>query len=283
MAVMKITNKKIGFIGTGQMATALASGFINKDLIDASNIRGFDVYEASASRFHTVTGGKLLASAHAVLDECDIVFLGVKPYQMNQLLDDLSQAEGRGARNPNIGQGKIFVSIAAGVQMATYMKYLGNRTSLVRVMPNTPCLVGEAASGYCLSPAISKEDADLIKSLLQTVGLAIEVTENLMDAVTGVSGSGPAYVFMMIEALADGGVKMGLPRDIALRLTAQTFKGAAEMILKTGEHPAVLKDRVTSPGGTTIAGLAALEDEGMRAALINAVETATNRSIELGK
>jgi pyrroline-5-carboxylate reductase len=134
-----------------------------------------------------------------------------------------------------------------------------------------------------LSPAVSKEDAELVKTLLQAVGLAIEFPESQMDVITGLSGGGPAYVFMMIEAMADGGVKLGLPRDVALRLTAQTFKGAAEMILKTGEHPAVLKDRVTSPGGTTITGLATLENASIRAALINTVEAATLRSIELGQ
>ncbi|HBT77554.1 MAG TPA: pyrroline-5-carboxylate reductase [Planctomycetaceae bacterium] len=277
-------NKKIGFIGTGQMATALASGLINKDVVDASKIFGFDVYDVSATRFRTNTGGTLLGTAHEVLAQCDIVFLGVKPYQMGQLLGDLSTHDDiRRSRNPNITAGKIIVSIAAGIQLATYMKYLGNQVALVRVMPNTPCLIGEAASGYCLSPAITRDDADLVKGLLETVGVAVEVTESLMDAVTGLSGSGPAYVFTMIEALADGGVKMGLPRDIALRLAAQTFKGAAQMVLATGDHPAVLKDRVTSPGGTTITGLAALEEAGFRHALIHAVESATHRSAELGK
>lgn len=275
---MKFINKKIGFIGTGQMATALACGLINKDVVDASKIYGYDVYEVSANRFRTNTGGSLMGTAHEVFDSCDIVFLGVKPYQMGGLLDDLS-AQGRRNRT----EGKIIISIAAGIKLATYMKYLGNQAPIVRVMPNTPCLIGEAASGYCLSPAITRADADLVKGLLETVGTAIEVTENLLDAVTGLSGSGPAFVFTMIEAMADGGVKMGLPRDIALRLAAQTFKGAAQMILATGEHPAVLKDRVTSPGGTTITGLAALEGAAFRAALINAVEASTLRSIELGQ
>lgn len=284
MRTMKITGKKIGFIGTGQMATALACGFINKDVVDASCIFGFDIYETSSAKFRHSTGATILGSAHQILETCDVIFLGVKPYQMGTLLDDLSHhGDDRRQRNPHLAAGKVFISIAAGIQMATFMKHLGFKVSMARVMPNTPCLVGEAASGYCLSESVTPEDAAMIRTLLETVGVALELTENLLDAVTGLSGSGPAYVFLIIEALADGGVKMGLPRDIALRLAAQTLKGAAEMVLKTGDHPAVLRDRVTSPGGTTSAGLSSLERAGLRSALIDAVEVATKRSIELGK
>jgi pyrroline-5-carboxylate reductase len=150
-------------------------------------------------------------------------------------------------------------------------------------MPNTPCLVGETAAAYCLGPGASEEDGELVRRLLGAVGVAIPVEERLLDVVTGLSGSGPAYGYLMIEALADGGVRMGLPRDVALTLAAQTLLGAAKMVLQTHEHPAVLKDRVASPGGTTIAGLQALEDRGLRGALIAAVEAATRRSAELGK
>ena len=150
-------------------------------------------------------------------------------------------------------------------------------------MPNTPCLVGQSASGYCLGPGATTADGELVARLLGTVGLALQLDEKLLDAVTGLSGSGPAFVYVMIEALSDGGVRMGLPRDVATALAAQTVKGAAEMVLSTHEHPAVLKDRVASPGGTTIAGLQALENGGVRAALISAVEAATRRSQELGQ
>jgi pyrroline-5-carboxylate reductase len=154
---------------------------------------------------------------------------------------------------------------------------------LVRVMPNTPCLVGQGACGYCLGENATAEDGRLVEQLLGSVGLAYRVDEKLLDAVTGLSGSGPAFVYMVVEALSDGGVRMGIPRPVATALAAQTVRGAAEMVLATGEHTGVLKDRVTSPGGTTIAGIQALESGGLRAALMAAVEAATRRSIELGK
>jgi pyrroline-5-carboxylate reductase len=161
-------------------------------------------------------------------------------------------------------------------------KGLASGVRLVRLMPNTPCLVGQSASGYCLGPNATPADGQLVAQLLGAVGKAFAVDEKMLDAVTGLSGSGPAFVYIMIEALSDGGVRMGLPRDVAAALAAQTVRGAAEMVISSGEHPAVLKDRVASPGGTTIAGLQALEAGGVRAALISAVEAATRRSIELG-
>ena len=150
-------------------------------------------------------------------------------------------------------------------------------------MPNTPCLIGQSASGYCLGPRATAADGQLVAQLLGAVGRAFAVDEKLLDAVTGLSGSGPAFVYVMIEALSDGGVRMGLPRDVATALAAQTVRGAAQMVLETGEHPGVLKDRVASPGGTTIAGLQALETGGLRGTLMAAVEAATRRSIELGQ
>ena len=150
-------------------------------------------------------------------------------------------------------------------------------------MPNTPCLIGQSASGYCLGPRTTSADGLLVAQLLGAVGRAFAVDEALLDAVTGLSGSGPAFVYVMIEALSDGGVRMGLPRDVATALAAQTVRGAAQMVLETGEHPGVLKDRVASPGGTTIAGLQALETGGLRGTLMAAVEAATRRSIELGQ
>ncbi len=148
-------------------------------------------------------------------------------------------------------------------------------------MPNTPCMVGAGASGYCLGSGVSNQDEQQVAGLLGAVGIACRLSESQMDAVTGLSGSGPAFVYQMIEALSDGGVRMGLGRDVATLLAAQTVLGAAKMVLETTEHPAVLKDRVASPGGTTIAGLHALEQGGLRAALINAVEAATKKSAEL--
>jgi pyrroline-5-carboxylate reductase len=160
---------------------------------------------------------------------------------------------------------------------------LGSDRRLVRVMPNTPCLVGASASAYCVGGAATCEDGQLVERLLSAVGLAIALPEPLLNAVTGLSGSGPAFVCLIIEALADGGVKAGLPRDVALKLAAQTVCGTARMVLETGQHPAALKDAVASPGGTTIAGLHELERGGVRGSLMNAVEAATRRSRELGQ
>jgi pyrroline-5-carboxylate reductase len=177
-------------------------------------------------------------------------------------------------------QDKLFVSIAAGVTIARLSAGLGT-DRVIRVMPNTPCLVGKGAAAFARGPSATPADGERVAKLLNAVGLAFELDEKLLDAVTGLSGSGPAFVYVVIEALSDGGVRMGLPRHVATQLAAQTVLGAAQMVLG-GEHPAVLKDRVASPGGTTIAGLQALEDRGLRAALIAAVEAATERSKELG-
>jgi pyrroline-5-carboxylate reductase len=175
----------------------------------------------------------------------------------------------------------LVVSIAAGISLESLERGLGAGRRLVRVMPNTPALLGEGASGYSLGAHALASDEDVVRSCLLAVGRAYRVPESLLDAVTGLSGSGPAFVYVMIEALSDGGVRVGLPRDIATALAAQTVLGAARMVLETKEHPGVLKDQVTSPGGTTIAGLHALERGGFRAALIDAVEAATRRSAEL--
>jgi len=175
----------------------------------------------------------------------------------------------------------LVISIAAGVSLGTILQRLGHDRRLARGMPNTPALIGEGASGFCLGPNARPSDEALVLSCLNSVGRAYRVPESLLDAVTGLSGSGPAFVYLMIEALSDGGVRVGLPRDVATALAAQTILGAARMVLETGQHPGQLKDQVTSPGGTTIAGLHALERGGLRATLIDAVVAATARSAEL--
>jgi len=264
--------ESVGFIGAGQMATALGQGLVKARLIPAEKILASDPLPEARERFARATGGKTTADNVEVAAACSVLFLAVKPQQMGKVL---SQLHGQ------IGPAKLVVSIAAGVRLAVLAEGLGPEVRLVRVMPNTPCLVGKGASGYCLGDRATPQDGDLVRQMLGAVGVAYPVEEKLMDAVTGLSGSGPAFVYVMIEALADGGVRMGLPRGVALGLAAQTLLGAAEMVLTTGDHPGVLKDRVASPGGTTIAGLQALEAGGLRAALIAAVEAATRRSIEL--
>jgi len=264
----------IGFIGAGQMARALAQGFAKAGLVPPERIIAWDpVAEAGPAFAKVVPGAALVASNADVVHRADVVFLAVKPQSMNAVFAEL---------NGKVSPGKLVVSIAAGVTLARLRDGL-KTDRVVRVMPNTPALIGEGAAGYALGPGASPADAELVGKLLDAVGRSFPVEERLLDAVTGLSGSGPAFVYVMIEALSDGGVRMGLPREIATALAAQTLRGAAEMVLASGEHPAALKDKVASPGGTTIAGLAALEDRGLRGALIAAVEAATRRSQELGK
>ena len=264
----------IGFIGAGQMAKALAQGFLTTGLVPANRIVACDPVAAARESFGQVVVGAVVAATNEqVVAKSDVVFVAVKPQSMSVVFDELAG---------KCGSEKLVVSIAAGVPIAKLTA--GLKTERVaRVMPNTPALVGQGAAAYSLGTGASAADGQLVGKLLGAVGQAFLVDEKLLDAVTGLSGSGPAFVYVMIEALADGGVKMGIPREVSLALAAQTVRGAAEMVISTREHPAALKDKVASPGGTTIAGLAALEDRGLRAALISAVEAATRRSAELGK
>jgi pyrroline-5-carboxylate reductase len=264
----------IGFIGAGQMAKALAAGFVAARLVAGRQIVACDPLAAAGESFAAkVPGSSILADNTEVARQADVMFLAVKPQNMAAVMSGLPTDASRG---------KLLVSIAAGVTLAKLEAGLATGR-VIRVMPNTPALIGQGASAYALGSAATAGDGQLVGQLLSAVGHAHQVEEKLLDAVTGLSGSGPAFVYLVIEALTDGGVRMGLPRDIAAALAAQTVRGAGAMVVETGQHPAVLRDQVTSPGGTTIAGLAALEDRGLRAALIAAVEAATHRSQELGK
>lgn len=265
---------RIGFIGAGRMATALAQGLVRARFTTADRILAGDVEPRAQVSFARETGCATAASNVEAARGADVVVLAVKPQTMPAVLMELE---------PHLTTGQLVVSIAAGVTLGALTGALGANARVVRVMPNTPCLVGKGASGYALGGGASSDDGALVQRLLATVGLAVELPERLLDAVTGLSGSGPAYAFQIIEALSDGGVRVGLPRDVATQLAAQTLLGAAEMVLTTGQHPAALKDAVASPGGTTIAGLAVLERAGLRAALIEAVSAATARSQELGR
>ena len=256
------------------MANALASGFV-RDLVSADRIFGCDPVLASRETFVKAVGDAATVSAKPqnCLEVVDLVFLAVKPQYVKAALAELSEV-----LNPD----QLVVSIAAGITISTLEENLPAGQRVMRVMPNTPCLIGKGACGVSSGTHATQTDSDTVCQLLETIGLVERLPESLLDAVTGLSGSGPAYVFQMIEALSDGGVLVGLPRATATRLAAQTLAGAAEMLLQTGKHPGVLKDAVTSPGGTTIAGLQALEQAGLRAALIDAVQAATVRSKELG-
>jgi pyrroline-5-carboxylate reductase len=264
----------IGFIGAGQMARALARGFTAAGLVPGERIVAFDPIADALGSFAAEVRGAVRAKSNGeVIERSQVAFLAVKPQSLPSVMGELAG---------KISADKLVVSIAAGVTLAKLGDGLKTQR-IVRVMPNTPALVGQGASAYALGAGATKEDGELTKQLLGAIGKAFPVDEKLLDAVTGLSGSGPAFVYVMIEALSDGGVRMGLPREIASALAAQTVLGSAQMVLTTGEHPAALKDKVASPGGTTIAGLAALESHGLRAALIAAVEAATRRSQELGK
>jgi pyrroline-5-carboxylate reductase len=263
---------QIGFIGAGRMATALAQGLLSAQLAKRETLLASDPSPVAVERFAEATGCRALNNNPELALACDVIFLAVKPQQISAVVHELRES---------LTSRHLVVSIAAGVTLDRLSSGLGKEPRLVRVMPNTPCLVGEGASAYCLGTSATPADGELVTQLLESVGRAFELPESLLDAVTGLSGSGPAFVYQVIEALSDGGVRMGLPREVATALAAQTVRGAAEMVLVTGEHPAVLKDQVTSPGGTTIAGLQALEAGGLRAALISAVEAATRRSTEL--
>lgn len=264
----------VGFIGAGRMATALARGLLDAGFSSSDSLVACDVDPAARLRFQELTGAQAAESADVVWDRSDVVVLAIKPQQMADVLAD--------ARSRVTGR-HLVVSIAAGVPLRSIAAGLGDHVRIVRVMPNTPCLVGAGAAGFATGGAATAADGELVERLFSTVGIAIPLPEKLLDAVTGLSGSGPAFVYEIIEALSDGGVRVGLPRDVATRLAAQTVLGAARMVLETAEHPAVLKDAVTSPGGTTIAGLHALERGGLRGVLIDAVVAATERSAELGR
>lgn len=265
---------KLGVIGCGKMGTALVEGAVRAGVTKSADITGCDPFPAARDAFVKSTGATIAEDATGVAAASEVILLATKPQDIAGALSEIAGAAA--------GKPLLVISIAAGVTLAALENAAPENIRIIRAMPNTPALVGKGAAGYCLGSRATAEDATVAEALLGAVGVSVKVPEKLMDAVTGLSGSGPAYIYLVIEALADGGVKAGLPRADAIRLAAQTVAGAAAMVLETGEHPAVLKDMVTSPGGTTIAGLAELEKAGVRSGFIGAVDAATRRSAELG-
>ena len=265
---------KVGFLGAGKMASALAKGFIASKIVTPRQIIASDVMEPARTAFGKEIGAQTATSNLDVVRFANVVIVAVKPDQVAGVLNEIKSA---------FTEKHLLISIAAGVPLAKMEDKLPARARVIRVMPNTPALVGSCAAGYALGENATNEDRDVAQKLFSAVGIAFAVKESLLDAVTGLSGSGPAYVFMMIEALSDGGVAAGLPRDVATRLAAQTVLGAAKMVLETGMHPGALKDMVTSPGGTTIEGVHELEKAGVRGALVNAVRAASEKSKKLGQ
>jgi pyrroline-5-carboxylate reductase len=264
--------KKLGFIGAGQMATALARGLIEARVTSAENVMAYDPAADAQQRFlEAVPGARWFDGNVSLVNSADVVVLAVKPQQVSDVAKNV-----RGQLS-----GKLLVSVAAGVRLENLTQSF-DTDRIVRVMPNTPCLVGYGAAGFARGSGATDEDAAVVQQMFEAVGIAFSVSENLLDAVTGLSGSGPAYVALFIEALADGGVRMGLPRQVALELAAQTVRGTGELIVACRKSPADVKDQVASPGGTTIAGIQALEERAFRGAVMAAVIAATERARQLG-
>jgi pyrroline-5-carboxylate reductase len=273
--VATLLAKKVGFVGAGRMATALARGFVRSGMLTPEAIMASDPIESARASFaREVPGASVVGENRPVVAGADVVLLAIKPQKMAEVLVEVREA---------VPAAALVVSIAAGISLQRLATGLPPRQRLVRVMPNTPCLVGQGASAYSRGEFATADDGELVARLLSAVGVAFEVEEAKLDAVTGLSGSGPAFVYSMIEALAAGGTAAGLPAELAGELAARTAAGAAQMVLVTGLSPARLRDQVTSPGGTTLAGLAVLEKQGFADSVAGAVSAAARRSAELGQ
>uniref|UniRef100_A0A6P7GP89 Pyrroline-5-carboxylate reductase n=2 Tax=Diabrotica virgifera virgifera TaxID=50390 RepID=A0A6P7GP89_DIAVI len=261
---------KIGFIGGGKMAQAMAKGFISTGLTSGQSMTSscHPSDTLSVEAFKGI-GATTTFENTEVVENSDIVVIATKPSIIPIALEPIKKNE--------VKANKLFMSIAMGVTLRQLEQLLPTEARVIRVMPNTPALVQSAASVFVSGKNVTKEDARVTRKLLQSIGTCEEVPESYLDPITALSGSGPAYVFVMIEALADGGVKMGLPRDLAYRLASQTVLGAGQMVRDTQRHPGALKDDVSSPSGSTAHGLHYLEEKGFRSAVIGAVEAATKQ------
>jgi len=264
----------IGFIGAGNMAEAMIRGLVRGGHVPADRIAASAPRQDRLDELRKAYGIDVTTHNREVVQRCGVLVLSVKPQIMDKVLREVGD---------QVKSGTLVVSIAAGVDTETIEESLPDGVRVVRAMPNTPALVGAGATAVAAGKHASATDLATARALFDAVGITVELDESHLDAVTGLSGSGPAYIFLILEALADAGVKVGLSRRNAQRLAAQTVMGSAKLLLETDEHPGRLKDMVTSPGGTAIAGLHTLEEGGLRTTLINAVETATKRARELGR
>lgn len=269
-----VSELKIGFLGAGKMAAALAKGFVQARLVQPAQILASDPAEPARARFAETVGARTTGSNAEVVRFAETIILAVKPDQAREVLGEV---------RPELTPRHRLISIAAGVTLERLESAVNPGARVIRVMPNTPALVGASATAFALGKSATPEDGQLTETLFGSVGIACQVKESLLDAVTGLSGSGPAFIFLVIEALSDGAVAAGLPRNLATRLAAQTVFGSAKMVLETGVHPGALKDMVASPGGTTIEGIHELERGGVRAAIIQAVRAAADKSRTLGQ
>uniref|UniRef100_A0A7N0U1T8 Pyrroline-5-carboxylate reductase n=1 Tax=Kalanchoe fedtschenkoi TaxID=63787 RepID=A0A7N0U1T8_KALFE len=263
---------KVGFIGAGKMAESIARGVVQSGVLPPSRISTAHLRPSRRDVFQSF-GVKVFEKNDEVIEDSDVVIFAVKPQVVKDAILHL---------RPLLSEKKLLVSVAAGIKLKDLQEWAGH-TRFIRVMPNTPAAVGKAASVISLGSGATEEDGELVANLFGAIGKTWKADEKLFDAVTGLSGSGPAYIYLAIEALADGGVAAGLPRDLALGLASQTVLGAASMVTDSGKHPGQLKDDVASPGGTTIAGIHELEKAGFRGTLMNAVVAATKRSLDLSK
>jgi pyrroline-5-carboxylate reductase len=266
---------KLAIIGLGNMGQAILGGILKSNILDADQIIAADKKFADSNfkledQFSEIT---ITADNQKAVQEADYIILAVKPQIIKFVLEDIKKD----------AASKVIISIAAGIKTEMLAQYFGFKAKIIRVMPNTPALVAEGMSALYYSQSVEVDEKALVEKIFKALGETAEVKEDEMDAVTGLSGSGPAFVYVFIEALADAGVLKGLDRKTALKLAAQTVKGGAEMVLNSGTHPAVLKDMVCSPAGTTIAGVAELENNAFRSALIKAVQKSAERSEELGR
>lgn len=264
--------QQLAIIGGGKMGSIIAQGLISKKMLSVNKIHVTDIEAARLDYLRSELNLQVSADNKKAARKADIIILAVKPQSMAATLQEIS---------PETDKSKVVISVAAGITTDFIEKLLPAGARVLRVMPNVAALVGEGAAAVARGSAATSADVQLTVNIFKSVGLVIEVDEKLMDAVTGISGSGPAYCLVMIEAMADAGVQMGLSRETALKLSAQTMLGAARLCLQSNQHPAQIKDMVTSPGGTTAAGLKALEEGKIRATLMSAVEAATKRSREL--
>lgn len=269
-----LRGRKLGFLGGGNMAGALIRGLLHEDAVIADQIRASDVSDQRLGDLQTKFGILTTSDNDELVRWADVIVIAVKPQIVDRILGSIASG---------MSGSDLVISIAAGVPLDALEARLPAGARVIRSMPNTAAIAHAGATAISPGTHATREDISVARALFEAVGRCVTVDETLLDAVTGLSGSGPAYVMLMIEALADGGVKVGLGRDIALLLAAQTVYGAAKLQLETGEHPGRLKDMVTSPGGTAIAGLHTLESGGLRRTLIDAVEAAANRSAELGQ
>ncbi|MBI5182869.1 MAG: pyrroline-5-carboxylate reductase [Nitrospinae bacterium] len=269
-----LKKKNVAFIGAGNMAEALIKGLLKADFIDPKNIWASDIRTDRLDYLRGLYKIKTTTDNSEAVQKVDIVILAVKPQILSKVVRGIIDV---------LDEPKLIISIAAGVPISAIQKVVDRKLRIIRAMPNTPALVQEGATALAYSENASQEDIKIAQQIFDAVGKTVIVDEDLIDAVTGLSGSGPAYIFLIIDSLADAGVKMGLSRDISMILSVQTVLGAAKLVLETGKHPGQLKDMVTSPGGTAIAGLHTLEEGGLRTTMINAVEVATLKSKELGR